>query len=92
MKEFAFIHNPITNFSPYDRHFLEALTRWNYFPNQKESATELPPNISTRRFTPEIAKKLLQEIPLSKERQKLGFDLVEYRATRYNNVSRVLGL
>lgn len=92
MKEFAYIHNPTHNFSPYDRHFLEALTRWNYFPNQKESATELPPNISTRRFTPEIANKLLQTIPLSKERTKLGFDLVEYRATRYNNVSRVLGL
>ncbi|MNU80087.1 reverse transcriptase [compost metagenome] len=92
MKEFAFIHNPTANFSPYDRHFLEALTRWNYFPNQKESATELPPNISTRRFTPEIARKLIQDIPLSKERQRLGFDLVEYRATRYNNVSRVLGL
>lgn len=68
------------------------MTRWNYFPNQKESATELPPNISTRRFTPEIAKKLLEAAPISKDRQKLGFDLVEYRATRYNNVSRVLGL
>ncbi|EJM92485.1 antiviral reverse transcriptase Drt4 [Pseudomonas sp. GM67] len=92
MKEFAFIHNPTANFSPYDRHFLEALTRWNYFPNQKESATELPPNISTRRYTPEIAKKLLQEVALSKDRRTLGFDLVEYRATRYNNVSRILGL
>jgi hypothetical protein len=92
MKEFAFTQNPTSNFSPYDRHFLEALTRWNYFPNQKESATELPPIISTRRFTPEIARKLIQDVPISKERRTLGFDLVEYRATRYNNVSRILGL
>ncbi|MFS2096276.1 antiviral reverse transcriptase Drt4 [Pseudomonas sp. Pseusp11] len=92
MKEFAFIHNPTISFSLDDRHFLEALTRWNYFPNQKESATELPPSISTRRFTPEVAHKLLEDVKLSKDRKRLGFDLVEYRATRYNNVSRVLGL
>jgi len=92
MKEFAFIHPPANAPFFHDRHFLEALSRWNYFPNQKESATELPPNISTRRFTPEVAHKLLQGIEISKTRKKLGFDLVEYRATRYNNVSRVLGL
>lgn len=75
-----------------NRHFLEALTRWNYFPNQKALATELPPNISTRRFTPEVARKLIETIKINNERKPLGFDLVEYRATRYNNVSRILGL
>lgn len=75
-----------------ERHFQEALTRWNYFPNQKASVSELPPCISTRRFTPEIAEKLFATGKLSNARKKLGFDLVEYRATRYNNVSRVLGL
>jgi len=53
---------------------------------------ELPPNISTRRFTPEVARKLIESIKVSDERKPLGFDLVEYRATRYNNVSRILGL
>jgi hypothetical protein len=74
-----------------ERHFLEALTRWNYFPNQKDSSTELPPCFSTKRFTPEIADELAQ-VELTKERRTYWFDLVEYRATRFNNVPRILGL
>ncbi|WP_296507872.1 antiviral reverse transcriptase Drt4 [Rhodoferax sp.] len=91
MKEFAVSHVANDVVFATRRHFLEALTRWNYFPNQKSSASELPPNICTKGFTPEVAFKL-SEIQLNKERRKGGFDLVEYRATRYNNVSRVLGL
>lgn len=91
MKEFAVNHTTNPALLSKERHFLEALTRWNYFPNQKASAAELPPNICTRRFTPEVASKLCS-IDISKERRKLGFDVVEYRATRYNNVSRVLSL
>ncbi|CAN7317083.1 RNA-directed DNA polymerase [Pseudomonas sp. LjRoot71] len=74
-----------------ERHFLEALTRWNYFPNQKDSSTELPPCFSTSRFTPEVAEELSQ-IRLSDERKALQFDLVEYKATRFNNVPRMLSL
>lgn len=74
-----------------ERHFLEALTRWNYFPNQKESSTELPPCFSTSRFTPEIAEKLANTSTKA-ERSHHWFDFVEYRATRFNNVPRVLGL
>lgn len=94
MKELAVDHSLINNanLASESRHFLEALTRWNYFPNQKESATELPPNITTRRLTPEIVQKLLEDGQVEKNRGLLGYDLVEYRATRYNNVSRVLGL
>jgi hypothetical protein len=93
MKEFSVPHlSSSAAIISDDRHFLEALVRWNYFPNQKDSAAELPPNISTRRFTPEIALKLLDAVGVNGQRGKLGFDLVEYRATRYNNVSRVLGL
>lgn len=74
-----------------DRHFLEALTRWNYFPNQKDTSTELPPCFSTSRFTPEIAEEL-SKIGLSEERKALQFDLIEYKATRFNNVPRSLSL
>ncbi|WP_429433060.1 antiviral reverse transcriptase Drt4 [Pseudomonas sp. BS3782 TE3695] len=91
MKEFT---NPTSNIAVFhdeERHFLEALTRWNYFPNQKDSSTELPPCFSTSRFTPEIAEELAQ-LELTKERKTYWFDLVEYRATRFNNVPRVLGL
>lgn len=94
MKEFAVNHSIAgnANLCSDERHFLEAITRWNYFPNQKSVASELPPNITTRRFTPEVARQLIKEAPISKPRNKVGFDLVEYRATRYNNVSRILGL
>ncbi|MDP3626414.1 MAG: antiviral reverse transcriptase Drt4 [Hydrogenophaga sp.] len=92
MKEFAVSHTTNAAIIFDERHFLEALSRWNYFPNQKASASELPPNICTRRFTPEVVQKLHEEVKPSRERRRLGFDLAEYRATRYNNVSRILGL
>lgn len=91
MKEFT---SPFTSIplglSP-ERHFSEALTRWNYFPNQKDSASELPPCFTTRRFTPEIAVEL-SKLPIQDTRKQHWFDLVEYRVTRYNNISRNLAL
>ncbi|WP_324727751.1 antiviral reverse transcriptase Drt4 [Pseudomonas chlororaphis] len=91
MKEFTNLVSNIAVFHDDERHFLEALTRWNYFPNQKDSATELPPCFSTSRFTPEIAEELAT-INLTRERKTYWFDLVEYKATRFNNVPRVLSL
>ncbi|WP_176718950.1 RNA-directed DNA polymerase, partial [Methylophaga muralis] len=71
----------------------EALTRHNYFPNQKEGARELPPCFSTVSFTPEIAELLakLDETSAS-GRRKLGYDQVSYAVTRHNNVPRTLAL
>ncbi|SFW55281.1 antiviral reverse transcriptase Drt4 [Pseudomonas sp. NFACC04-2] len=91
MREFT---NPVSNIAIFldsERHFLEALTRWNYFPNQKDSSTELPPCFSTSRFTPEVAAEL-SEIVLTGDRKDFQFDLAEYKATRFNNVPRILGL
>jgi hypothetical protein len=73
------------------RTLYEALTRYNYFPNQRASVGELPPSIDTRQFTPEVAEALAA-IDDSGDRRKSGYDLVEYKATRYNNVPRVLGI
>jgi hypothetical protein len=73
------------------RKLYEALTRKNYFPNQKETIGELPPCLDTRQFTPEVCEALAA-LPDSKIRRKSGYDLVEYKATRYNNVPRVLSL
>lgn len=93
MKEFAVRHEAVgMGMLGGNRHFLEALTRWNYFPNQKATASELPPNITTKRFTPEVARQLANNCKAGEKRRGLHFDLIEYRATRYNNVSRVLGL
>lgn len=74
-----------------ERAFYEGLTRHNYFPNQKDGTRELPPCFSTRQFTPEIVELLVQ-IPEPKDRRKIGYDHVEFLATRYNNVPRALGL
>tara|TARA_B110000211_G_scaffold58762_1_gene65773 strand:- start:1130 stop:2791 length:1662 start_codon:yes stop_codon:yes gene_type:complete len=73
------------------RALYEALTRYNYFPNQRANIGELPPSLDTRQFTPEVAEEIakFEEI---RGRRKSGYDLVEYKATRYNNVPRVLGL
>ena len=66
MKEHAVSHVNNVMVLTEDRHFLEGLTRWNYFPNQKASASELPPSISSRTFTPEIAKILNDKVNFKK--------------------------
>ena len=71
-----------------NRHAYEALTRYNYFPNQKEDETELPPCFSTSQFTPEIVELLVS----LKDDRKQGYDQVEYSISRHNNVPRRLGL
>ncbi|MDO8072966.1 RNA-directed DNA polymerase [Janthinobacterium sp. SUN176] len=77
---------PITE----QRHIYEALTRHNYFPNQK-SVSEIPPCFSSINFTPEICS-LLSKIPEPVIRKKIGYDLVEYSSTRHNNIPRTLSL
>ena len=67
------------------------LTRYNYFPNQKSGVGEIPPCISTRQFTPEVCESLAS-LPETRERKSKGYDVVEYKATRYNNVPRILSL
>ena len=71
------------------RALYEALTRYNYFPNQRANIGELPPSLDTRQFTPEVAEAISK---LEESNGRSGYDLVEYKATRYNNVPRVLGL
>lgn len=71
-----------------EREVYVALTRHNYFPNQKSSIGELPPCISTRQFTPEISDALCA----TQDTRTGGFDTVSYFATRYNNAPRELSL
>ncbi|WP_186093047.1 antiviral reverse transcriptase Drt4 [Burkholderia gladioli] len=73
------------------RYAFEALTRWNYFPNQKFRVGELPPSISTRQFTPEIAQ-LVAACKDSMDRGNSWYDDVSYFMTRYDNVPRELSL
>ncbi|MEZ8168146.1 MULTISPECIES: antiviral reverse transcriptase Drt4 [Vibrio] len=73
------------------RKLYKALTRYNYFPNQKSNIGELPPLLNTRQFTPEVCEALAT-LNESKTREGSGYDLVTYNATRYNNAFRELSL
>jgi len=74
-----------------DRIRYEAFCRYNYFPNQKSAFSEIPPSISSRQFTPEVCEELASlDTPRARKRQ--GYDLVEYRSTRFNNVPRILSI
>ncbi len=70
------------------RYVFEALTRFNYFPNQKDVIGEMPPLFHTVSFTPEIAEKIIS----SNLYRQGGYDQVCYSVTRHNNVPRTLGL
>lgn len=63
----------------------EALLGHNYLPAQRRRKEELPPIFSSETFTPAAAVPLLSMQPKEKSR---GFDLVEYRATKFNSVAR----
>ncbi|WP_196589665.1 RNA-directed DNA polymerase, partial [Burkholderia cepacia] len=73
------------------RHVYEALTRRNYFPNQKAPVGELPPSVSTRHFTPEVAE-LVAAYDEPRNRRVLRYDDVSYLMTRHDNVPRELAL
>jgi len=70
-----------------DKEFLlEGLLQFNYFPAQRKER-EIPPLINSVTLTPEIAEKI-KDLPS----RKRGYDQVEYRSTRFNNVSRTLSI
>lgn len=68
---------------------LEALLRHNYLPAQKKDKEELPPILSSLRFSPNAARELAKA---SKRKGSDGWDSVEYRATRFNGVPRPLAI
>lgn len=61
------------------------LLGYNYLPAQRRNREELPSIFNSSTFSPEAADQLanLQQIKGAQ-----GFDIVEYRATKFNNVSR----
>lgn len=73
------------------RALYEGLTRYNYFPNQKKTVGEIPPSINTRQFTPEVAEEICAQAE-KRDRRSSAYDLALYRATRYNNIPRILSL
>ncbi len=63
------------------------LLRCNYFPMVKESLDEIPPVFSTEDFMPDMADKIINQC---KPCKKGGYDQIEFRATRFNNVTRLM--
>ena len=71
-----------------DKKFLlKGLLQYNYFPSQKKDKEELPPILNSECLTTEISEKL-KEL----DSRKGGYDQVEYKVTRYNNVPRSLSI
>lgn len=66
---------------------LAGLVQYNFFPAQKRKEREMPPIINSLMFTPAVADQL-RNLPSRRD----GYDQVEYRATRFNNVSRRLSI
>lgn len=63
----------------------QALLEHNYFPAQRKKQEEMPPVFTSNSFNVAAAKQLLEMKPKPKTK---GFDLIEYRATKFNSVSR----
>jgi len=66
---------------------LKSLLQYNYFPSQKKAKEEIPSILNSKCLTPEISEELIK-LNCRKE----GYDQVEYRLTRYNNVPRLLSI
>src|ERR1041385_6334111 len=73
------------------KYVLEALAGHNYFPTQKGVREELPPSVHSELFT----RRVVNALVASQERQSdtyLGHDVVEYRLTRFNGISRTCAI
>lgn len=66
---------------------LKGLLQHNYFPSQAKKKEEIPPILNSKYLTPKISEKLIDL-----DYRKGGYDQVEYRLTRYNNVPRFLSI
>jgi hypothetical protein len=76
----------MSNQLPDKDYVYNGLLRYNYFPMVKEYLDEIPPVFSSKDFTPDIAETIVHQ----GESRKKGYDQIEYRATRFNNVTRLM--
>ena len=76
-----------------DKNFVyNALLRYNYLPIGKKYPDDIPfPAFSTKDFTPNIADEMLENYKGKRQdKEKVtGYDQIEYRATRFNLVTRL---
>jgi len=90
------IHTGARSLMPIDADYLyTALLSYNYFPMVKEHRDETPALFTSESFNPETADKLVaafNALPKKHERKRGGFDQIEYRTTRFNNVARRMNI
>jgi hypothetical protein len=72
-----------------EKFVLNALLRHNYLPNQKKLPTDIPPIFTTRKLVPSVARKLVK---VRQRAKHLGWDAIEFQATRFNGVARILSI
>jgi hypothetical protein len=70
---------------------LESLIRHNYFPAQKRTKEEMPPVFSTNSLILSVAKQI-HDAKRRTSKNYAGYDFVEYKATKFNNVPRYFGI
>lgn len=70
---------------------LDSLLKYNYFPYQKKDYEEMPPVFNTQSLEEDIAREIMKA-PKSGFRNNSGFDVLNYKSTRFNNVPRVLSI
>ena len=76
--------NPI----PDKDYVYSALLRYNYLPMGKLHPDDIPFKVySTEDFTPNVADEMLQQ---HRQMRRQGYDQIEYRTNRYNNVTRLM--
>lgn len=77
-----------------DKDFVyNALLRYNYLPIGKKHPDDIPfPVFSTEDFTPDIADEMLENYKRKRQDtgKVTGYDQIEYRATRFNLVTRLM--
>ncbi len=73
-------------------YLLNSLLRENYFPYQKKRKDELPPFFTSSGLIKTVAENIHHSVGLNKERKSRGFDVIQYKETRYNNVPRLVSI
>lgn len=75
-----------------DQDFLiKALLQHNYFPVQKRKKEEIPPIFRSLSLSLEAATEI-KALPFRGRGDYVGYDQIDYKATRFNNVPRVLSI
>ena len=80
----------MSNQIPDKDYVYNALLRYNYLPIGKKYPDDIPSTVfSTENLTPAIANEMLGK-GIIESRKNRGYDQIEYRTTRFNNVTRLM--